>query len=154
MFSVKAQLQFVVQIILTTSSNTVGARRSLPTRIRGIHRYCLCFRASRKNSVKSSSMRRHWSTCFLTCDRCSGPIGRRENRLTFNVETFEFIAQRRYRLSPAEITQSSTFRSLSMENGGREHQPWLFTVFQKEKSGGVDMVIDVIMAGDSEIDVC
>jgi len=41
-----------------------------------------------------------------------------------------------------------------MENGGSEHQPWLFTVFQKEKSGGVDMVIDVIMAGDTEIDVC
>jgi hypothetical protein len=41
-----------------------------------------------------------------------------------------------------------------MEYGGSEHQPWLFTVFQKEKSDGVDMVKDAITENAVENDVC
>ena len=61
------------------------------------------------------------------------------------------IAQRADDPFDAETIQFRICRSLSTEKGSNEHHPWLLTVFQKEKSAGVEIVIDVIMGKETLI---
>ena len=79
-------------------------------------------------------------------DRCSGLIGWLDSNRTFSFESLEVTEQRTCEFFDTGRTQSKACRSLSTENGGSEHQPWLLTVFQKEKSAGVEIVIELVMS--------